>query len=448
MACEIADLAEKVKRNALPSPFAGDGRERRVARRYAKPSPMLRAFLVSLALVFALPASAAVDRPAVERAFQAWLDKDLWPEAKAAGITRATFDHALQGVALDWSMPELQPPGAPPVLPPNTAQAEFRDPGAYFREPNLKRLVIAGRQKLAEWKKPLAAIAARYGISAPILVAIWGKESGFGAENLPKLAVPALATEAFIGLRKDYFRGELIAALKILQRGDIKPEELRASWAGAMGQSQIMPSEYLASAVDFDGDGRADIWKSVPDSLATTARVITAHGWEANRGWGVEARVPAAVACTLEGPDQGKPMAEWRKFGITRVDGSPLPAEKGNNHLLMPAGRYGPAFIVTDDFYVLKTYNNSDLYALYIGQLADRMAGDDRPFVGQWSAPGGFTRAAVKAMQDRLVASGYDVGKADGLVGYKTRIAIGLWQAKHGLPANCWPDATLVKSVH
>jgi len=416
------------------------------------PPAMLRALLVALALIVALPAFAAVDRPAIEVAFATWIDHDLWPEAKAAGVSRATFDRAFASVALDWTMPELQPPGAPPTLPPNTAQAEFQNPGAYFREPILKRLVTAGRQKLAAWQKPLAAIAARYGISAPMLVAIWGKESGFGAEILPKRAIPALATEAFIGLRKEYFRGELIAALKILQRGEITPDEMRASWAGAMGQSQIMPSEYLASAVDFDGDGRADIWRSVPDSLATTASVIAAHGWQANRGWGVEARVPAAVACTLEGPDQGKPMAEWRKLGVTRVDGKPLPADKGGtgrtNYLLMPAGRYGPAFIVTDNFYVLKTYNNSDLYALYIGHLADRIADDDMPFLSTWSAPGGFTRAAVKAMQDRLVAAGYDVGKADGLVGYKTRIAVGLWQARHGLAPTCWPDAALVKRVN
>jgi lytic murein transglycosylase len=407
---------------------------------------MLRALLAALALIVALPAFAAVDRPAVERAFQTWIDKDLWPDAKAAGVSRATFDRAFAGVTLDWTMPELQPPGASPVLPPNTAQAEFRDPGAYFRESILQRLVITGRQKLEQWRQPLAAIARRYGISPAMLVAIWGKESGFGSEDLPKRVVPALAAEAFIGLRKDYFRGELIAALKILERSEITPDQMRASWAGAMGQSQIMPSEYLASAVDFDGDGRADIWSSVPDSLATTANVIAAHGWEANRGWGIEAHVPPAVACTLEGPDQGKPMAEWRKLGITRADGGPLPPDKGRNYLLMPAGRYGPAFIVTDNFYRLKAYNNSDLYALYIGHLADRFS-DNRPFAGSWSAPGGFTRAEVKAMQDRLVVTGYDVGKADGLVGYKTRIAIGLWQTKHGQAATCWPDATLVKTL-
>ena len=395
----------------------------------------------------ALPAWAAIDRPSVEAAFQTWLDKELWPEAKAAGVSRATFDRAFKGVALDWTMPELQPPGAPATLPPNTAQAEFRDPGAYFREFEPE----APRRRRPPETRPVPQAAGRH--RRPLRHCRAHSRCHLGArvrfrfrENLPKLVIPALATEAFIGLRKDYFRGELIAALKILERGDVMPGEMRASWAGAMGQSQIMPSEYLASAVDFDGDGRADIWKSAPDSLATTARVITAHGWEANRGWGIEARVPASVACTLEGPDQGKPMAEWRRLGVTRADGSALPADKGSNHLLMPAGRYGPAFIVTDNFYRLKAYNNSDLYALYIGHLADRLA-NDRPFTGTWSAPGGFNRAEVKTMQDRLVAAGYDVGKADGLVGYKTRIAIGLWQAKHGIAPTCWPDAALIRTI-
>ncbi len=304
----------------------------------------------------------------------------------------------------------------------------------------------AGAKRLAQWRPTLAAIAAKYGVPGPILVAIWAKESDFGAENLPKLVVPALATEAFIGLRKDYFRGELIAALKILQRGDVTPGQMRASWAGAMGQSQIMPSEFLASGVDFDGDGRVDIWNSVPDSLAPTARLLALQGWQAGRGWGVEARVPASVACTLEGPGQGKPVAAWAKLGVTRANGRPLPADGGPDYLLMPAGRFGPAFIVTDNFYRLKAYNNSDLYALYIGHLADRFGGGGA-FAGGWSAPGGFTRAEVKTMQDALVRRGYDVGKADGLVGFKTRIAVGLWQAKHGQAVTCWPDAGVVKAV-
>jgi lytic murein transglycosylase len=406
-----------------------------------------RVAFIILLCALALPASAAVERAAVERQFRAWLAADLWPEAKTAGVSRPVFDRAFAGVTLDWTMPELQPPGAPATLPPNDAQAEFRAPGAYFNEAGLARLAKAGSQRLAQWEKTLTAISAKYGVPAPILVAIWAKESDFGAESLPKLAIPSLATEAFIGLRKDYFRGELIAALRILQNGDVTPDGMRSSWAGALGQPQFMPSQFLASAVDFDGDGRRDIWNSVPDSLATMARFLTGQGWQREHGWGVEARVPPSVACMLEGPEQGKPAAEWNKLGVTRADGKPFPADAGGiDYLVMPAGRFGPAFIVTDNFYRLKAYNNSDLYALYIGHLADRFA-DNRPFAGAWSAPSGFSRAEVKVMQDALVAAGYDVGKADGLVGFKTRIAIGLWQAKHGQTPTCYPDAALVKSI-
>jgi lytic murein transglycosylase len=406
-----------------------------------------RVAFIILLCALALPASAAVDRPSIERQFQAWLAADLWPEAKTAGVSRPVFDRAFAGVTLDWTMPELQPPGAPATLPPNDAQAEFRSPGAYFNEAGLAHLAKAGSQRLAQRKQTLAAISAKYGVAAPILVAIWAKESDFGAESLPKLAIPALATEAFIGLRKDYFRGELIAALRILQNGDVTPDGMRSSWAGALGQPQFMPSQFLASAIDFDGDGRRDIWNSVPDSLATMARFLTGQGWQREHGWGVEARVPPSVACMLEGPEQGKPVAEWNKLGVTRADGKPFPADAGGmNYLVMPAGRFGPAFIVTDNFYRLKAYNNSDLYALYIGHLADRFT-DNHPFVGTWSAPSSFSRAEVKVMQDALVAAGYDVGKADGLVGFKTRIAIGLWQAKHGQTPTCYPDAALVKSI-
>jgi len=406
----------------------------------------LRLFLALALGLVATSAFADVDRVAVEQSFHVWIDNDLWPDAKAAGVSRGVFDAAFSGIALDWTMPELQPPGAPPTLPSNTAQAEFQTPGAYFGEKNLNVLAVAGAKLLVQWKQTLAAIQKRYGVQPAILVAIWAKETGYGSEKLPKLVIPALATEAFMGLRKDYFRDQLIAALAILQRGGVTSAEMRASWAGAMGQSQIMPSEFLTSAVDFDGDGKIDIWNSVPDSLATTARLIQAQGWQGNRGWGVEASVPAAVACTLEGPEQGKPIATWAKLDVTRVDGRPLPADGGNDYLLMPAGRLGPAFIVTDNFYRLKAYNNSDLYALYIGHLSDRFA-HNFPFTGRWSATADFSRSGVKAMQDRLVAAGYDVGKADGLVGFKTRIAVGLWQEKHGEPVTCWPSAKDVQAI-
>jgi hypothetical protein len=208
-----------------------------------------------------------------------------------------------------------------------------------------------------------------------------------------------------------------------------------------------MPSLFLRYAQDFDGDGHRNIWGSVPDTLASMGHYLQQEGWQAGRSWGIEAKVPANVACTLEGPEQGKPLAEWRALGVTRADGGPLPADSGFSYLLMPAGRHGPAFIVTDNFYVLKRYNNSDLYALYVGHLADRFAAD-RTFAARWEKVGGFSRGDVKGMQDELVREGHDVGNPDGLVGFKTRIAVGLWQTTQGKQPTCFPDARLVKSIH
>jgi len=401
--------------------------------------------LLAAALILSTGAvAAAPDRAAVERQFASWLAADLWPQAKAAGVSRTVFDRALAGVTLDWTLPELQPPGTPVKPPVIEWQAEFRNPADYFGEAGLESLTRAGRNKLAAWRKSLAAIAARYGVPAEILVAIWGRETAYGAAALPEPAIRALATQAFMSRRKDLFRGELIAALRIVQNGDIAPERMMSSWAGGLGQPQFEPSQFLTYAVDFDGDGHRDIWNSVPDALASIANFLAKQGWRRGLGWGFEASVPAAVSCALEGPDQGKPMAEWARLGVRRVDGRPLPSA-GNRpvFLLMPAGRLGPAFIATANFYVLKQYNNSDLYALYVGHLADRFA-DDRPLQGPWAAIGHFSRGDIKALQDRLVAQGYEVGGADGLVGYQTRIAIGRWQERHGLPATCMPDAALM----
>lgn len=387
-------------------------------------------------------------RTRVEAQFRAWLISDIWPQAKSAGVSRATFDRALKGVTLDWTAPELAPPGVP-VKPPSIKwQSEFGSPGAYFNEKTLSNLARLGRARIDQWRKALGAIYTRYGVPPAILVAIWAKESGFGSATLPEPALRVLATQAFMGYRKDLFRPELIAALQIVESGDIAPERMRASWAGALGQPQFLPSLFRKYAVDFDRDGKRDIWGSAPDSLASMANYLTAEGWKAERGWGVEAKVPASVSCTLEGPEQGKPMAEWARLGVTLADGRPLPVNaKRQGFLLMPAGRFGPAFIVTENFYVLKQYNYSDLYALYVGHLADRFA-DDRPFVAKWRKVGGFSRGDVKAMQEELVAEGHDVGAVDGLVGYKTRIAVGLWQAKQGQAPTCFPDAKLVKSIH
>jgi lytic murein transglycosylase len=448
-----------IMRRVMPHPAGGVKRRGRTFAARCCPPPVLRlcyrcrmiillpatwalVFLVALALPS--PILAAVDRPAIERQFQAWLQKDLWSQAKAADVSRQTFDAAFSGVTLDFSLPELET-SAPPAA---EQQAEFRSPAAYFNESRLAGLARAGRARLSQWDKTLTAIEKRYGIPRGIIVAIWARESGFGATALPEPAVRALATGAFIGRRKDLFRGELIAVLKILEAGDTTPARMRSSWAGALGQPQFLPSQFPRYAVDFDGNGKRDIWDSVPDSLASIANFLKQAGWKADRGWGLEAFVPAGVACHLEGPEQGKPLGEWAKLGVRGIDGTPLPQTSADRlgFILMPAGRFGPAFIVTENFYVLKAYNNSDLYALYVSHLADRF-GEGQPFRTPWSKTTGFTRANVAAMQRKLQAKGDDVGATDGLIGFKTRIAVGKWQAAHGRPVTCYPDAAMLRDV-
>ena len=407
--------------------------------------------LVLFATMFAsaLTVHAAVDRKATERGFQAWLQKDIWPEARAAGVSRQTFDAALKGVTLDWDLPELAPPGAPP--PPHTkeVQAEFRSPGAYFDQKNLGAQVATGRQLIAKYDRQLAAIEARYGVPRGILMAIWARESSFGRAAIPHAAIRTLATQAYMSRRKDFFRPELIAALQIVQLGEVSLAQMKSSWAGALGQPQFLPSYYLKYAVDGDGDGRRDIWSSPPDVLASIANFLRNEGWDPERSWGIEVRVPDTVACHFEGPEQGRGMAEWQAAGVRRVDGRDLPRFEQNRtaFLLMPAGRHGPAFIVSGNFYVLKQYNFSDLYALYVGHLSDRFA-DNRDFTAGWGKVGGFSRADVARMQAQFESQGHDVGGTDGLVGFKTRVAVGRWQESRGDRATCMPDAAMVKSIH
>jgi hypothetical protein len=214
-----------------------------------------------------------------------------------------------------------------------------------------------------------------------------------------------------------------------------------------MGQPQLLPSKFLRYAVDGDGDGRRDIWRSAADSLASIANYLKEHGWRADRGWGVEVRLPASVSCTLEGPKQGRPMRDWARLGVAPIAGGALP-ESGDTtgFLVMPAGRFGPAFLVTENFYVLKAYNESDLYALFIGNVADRMRGGGA-IAGPFAPLGALRRDDILGLQQRLRANGYDVGRVDGLIGFATRTAIGQWQAKANRGETCFPDAALIQAI-
>ncbi len=413
----------------------------------------LRGFILAiLAMAVGLlaaqaPAQAGAER--VQALFRQWLERDLWPDARRKGISRQVFTAAFRDARVNLRLPDLVLPGQKARIPRHQRQAEFRSPGRYFRESSLKALAARGRRLLARHKGLLARIEARFGVPGRIVLAIWGRETSFGRVKLRYNAFSILGTHAFLSRRKAFFRPQLIDALVIVQRGLASVAQMKSSWGGALGQPQMLPGVYLKYAVDFDGDGRRNIWTSIPDILASIASHLARHGWQRGRDWGFEVRLPASVSCALEGPDQGKTFARWAALGVRRVNGRPFPQAELRKRafLLLPAGRHGPAFLATRNFYVLKSYNKSDLYALFIGHLADRIQWGDRRFAAPWGKVGGMYRSDVATLQRALERQGFDVGGADGLPGFKTRRSIGAWQKAHGLRDSCFPEKSLLGRI-
>lgn len=405
---------------------------------------MLRFAALLLALLFAAPVAAQ----SLQAQYEAFLEGTIWPQAKLAGISRKTFDGAMGAKRLNTDIPGLVTPGSKEP-PRRMRQAEFSAPAKYFNERNIGYITATGRSLARKHASTLASIEKTYGVPARILLAIWGRESGFGRVDIPHDAFQVLGTKAFMSTRPELFRRELINALVIVQLGHASPSAMRSSWAGAMGQPQFLPSSYLQYAVDFDGNGHPDIWNSVPDTLASIAAYLKASGWVPGRDWGFEVTVPASVSCTLEGPDRGKRISDWAKLGIRRVSGKPFPEHeaRAEGFLLMPAGRHGPAFIATPNFYVIKEYNESDLYALFVGHAGDRIQWGDSRFSAGWDRTDSMLRSDIAKMQRALEGKGYDVGGADGLPGFKTRRSIGDWQEKNGRTPTCWPSNALISAI-
>lgn len=393
-------------------------------------------------LIFALMAPAQ-DKAHLETEYRAWLEQEIWPEAQALGVTRSTFDQSVAGQRLNWDLPDLVPPGTEAAPPRRNFQAEFRSPARYFRHAASDASI--GRSLARKHATLLKRLESQTGVPGHIVLAIWGRESAFGRAPIPHDAFDVLGTKAFMSRRADFFRGELIAALQIAEAGHAPEGALKSSWAGALGQPQFMPTSFLHHARDGNGDGRADIWTSESDTLASIAGYLSDHGWIAGRDWGFEVRVPDTVSCALEGPDQGRTIAEWETMGITRISNRPFPdhERRGEGFLMMPAGRLGPAFLVTPNFYVLKDYNMSDLYALYIGNVGDRIAFGMGDFEAGWRRTGGLMRGDIALMQTALEREGHDVGGVDGLPGFKTRRSIGRWQMAQELSPTCFPEPGL-----
>ncbi|WP_075995489.1 lytic murein transglycosylase [Salaquimonas pukyongi] len=401
------------------------------------------------ALLVAAPVVLAMDKASIDRQFRQWLQNDLWPQARSNGISPATFKAAFNGVTPNLKLPDLILPGSGKKLDRKQWQAEFRAPSAYFAENIIGAVASGGSKLLARHAALLARLEGQTGVPGRIVVAIWGRESAFGKAKIPYNAFEVLGTKAFMATRKDYFRAEVLAALEMVERRGAPARGLKGSWAGALGQPQFMPSSFLAHARDGDGDGKADIWNSVNDTLSSIAGYLSDKGWVRGRDWGFEVTVPQSVSCALEGPDQGRKIADWARLGIRRANGKPFPAHeaKQQGYLMMPAGRYGPAFIVTPNFYVLKEYNESDLYALFVGHAGDRMQYGSPPFQAGWQQVDDLLRSDIAAMQRGLEKLGYDVGGADGLPGFRTRRSIGGWQAKQGMTPTCFPSRKLVNRL-
>ncbi|MEX2127505.1 MAG: lytic murein transglycosylase [Xanthobacteraceae bacterium] len=404
---------------------------------------MLQRFALILTLATAIVS--AHTPAAADPAFDKFL-QSLWPAAQSMGVARKTFDAATRGLEPDLSLPDLDIPGRVEKPP---AQPEFvQTPAAYVSEASIARFAAQGKRLAAEHRETLKAIEARFGVPGNIILAIWARETSYGGYNLPHNAIRVLATQAYLGQRKDQFRQEFLQALKILEEGHVKLGEMKSSWAGAMGHTQFLPTDFFKYAVDFDGDGHRDIWDSVPDALASTASQLVGKGWQPGRRWAHEVRVPLSVDCSKGEPGFKLPVREWLQRGYVPAYGRKLGAAElaEEASLLMPEGIYGPAFLTPKNYFVLKDYNFSDLYVLFVGHLSDRIA-DARPFATPWSKVDQLRTAQVEEMQRILTAKGIYKDKIDGKAGMLTRAALGEYQKANGLKLDCWPTAAVLQHM-
>ena len=372
----------------------------------------------------------------------------LWPEAQAQGVSRATFEAETRGLEPDYKLPDLILPGRPATGAPS--QAEFvQVPADYIKEASIARLAGEGQKLMQQYRPALDAIEQRFGVPATVVLAIWGRETDYGRYTLPYDALRVLATQAYVGRRKDQYRTEFILALKILGEGVVARKDMRASWAGATGLTQFLPSEFYKHGVDLDGDGRVDIWHSVPDALGSAAQQLVNKGWQSGLRWAYEVLPPANVDCTMGVPEVTKPIGEWLRAGFTPVRGQRLSAAEQSQpaSLLQPEGIYGPAFLTTKNYFVIKEYNFSDLYVLFVGHLSDRMK-SPQPFATRWSASTQLRTADVEAMQQGLTRIGLYKDKIDGKAGMLTRAALGAYQKSAGLKVDCWPSEAVLRSIN
>jgi len=391
-----------------------------------------RQFVAALAL---LPLAAMPAR--ADQKFVAFI-QSLWPSAKAAGITRKTFDRAFAGIT-EPDPVALKLANNQPELTATTS--------AYLAKAVTQARIDAAKEMKASMGDKLKAFEDRYKVDRHILLAIWGMESNFGRDKGSMSVMRSLATLAYSGHKKDYAREQIIAALKMLQKGVISEEKFTGSWAGAMGHTQFIPTSYLASAVDWTGDGKKDIWNSSSDALASTANYLAKAGWKSDRPWGWEIKLPKNFDKALIGRDHWKKVGDWIKLGIARADGGKFPNPNVDAFVMVPQGVSGPRFLVTQNFLAIMDYNFSHSYALAVGHLADRIRGG-KPFLGNWPDIKYDLNAKQRVeLQKRLNAKGFDTGGDDGRFGARTYEAIIAYQNSTGLPLDGVPSAALLERL-
>lgn len=357
--------------------------------------------------------------------------------ALALGISSATFDAAMAGVTF-----------LPDVVERDRRQDEFtRTIWDYMDRAVSDDRIAFGRKALKEQAEVLDRIETTYGVDREAVVAIWGLESSYGAVRGDTPTLSALATLAYDGRRGAFFEAELVEALRILQSGDTTVDRMKGSWAGAMGHTQFMPSSYQRLAVDFDGDGRRDIWGDDPaDALASTAAYLARAGWKKGRPFATEVRLPAGFDYLLAGPRTARPMAHWAALGLTDAGGGPLSGDDWGA-LLLPAGAGGPAFLIFDNFAAIETYNLADSYVFAVGHLADRLAGGG-PIVAGWPRQlRAMTYFERIELQRRLSIAGHDTGGLDAKMGPRTQAAIRAVQGELGLPPDGYPSLPLLQAM-
>lgn len=361
----------------------------------------------------------------------------LWSEAKARGIPRDLFEEAFA----DFKV-------IPKVIKSATQQPETVSTVQDYIEKrvNTKR-IEGGRAKVAEWNEALERVAKAYGVPAEILVSIWGIETNYGGFMGGSNVLHALATLAHENYRGAYFRRELMTALEIVRDGHIRSDRMIGSWAGAMGQTQFMPSSFVTYAVDFEGDGRTDIWSSVPDALASSANYLSKNGWRHGEAWGYEVRLPKSFDYASAWAAGRMTVEEWQRLGITRMDGKAFPRMSDPARFYLPAGGRGPAFLLLRNFEVIKRYNNSDSYALSVAHLADRISGGPA-FTAPWPADATpLSQGERRELQRLLAERGFDVGEIDGRLGKKSRLALIRFQKRDGRLADAFPTKQVLQSL-